>query len=175
MLIKPHKAKKCFTKDRLYSSKRKGKNWRLSGILSGITVYLRHMSIILDDFYIRESCDSGFIKEINSKMRVPDRISLDPTSLSRLNAPSMPSENDNMKVPERIVMSGTHNQSSPMAFNQRGDDLIDDLESITHQHALESLPSSLVLNEINYPDLERLNIEKKKEEFVVENLGVISQ
>ncbi|CAH8872507.1 unnamed protein product [Trichobilharzia szidati] len=131
---------------------------------------MRHMSVILDDFYVRESCDSGFIKEINSKMRVPDRISLDPSSLSRLSAPSIPTENDNMKVPERIVMSAANNQSAPsIAFNRRGDDLIDNLESITHQqHALEPLPSSLVLNEINYPDLERLNIEKKEKEKVEE-------
>ncbi|VDQ13220.1 unnamed protein product [Trichobilharzia regenti] len=79
------------------------------------------MSVILDDFYVRENCDSGFIKEINSKMRVPDRISLDPNSLSRLNLPSTPTENDNMKVPERIVMSAANSQSSPsIAFNRRG-------------------------------------------------------
>nr|CAH8872488.1 unnamed protein product [Trichobilharzia regenti] len=131
-------------------------------------------SVILDDFYVRENCDSGFIKEINSKMRVPDRISLDPNSLSRLNLPSTPTENDNMKVPERIVMSAANSQSSPsIAFNRRGDDLIDNLESITHQHALEPLPSSLVLNEINYPDLERLNIEKKEKEKVEEKEVVL--
>lgn len=126
------------------------------------------MSVILDDFYTRGSCDSNFIKDINSKMRVPDRISLDPSSLPQVNLSLNSSENDNMKVPERIVMSGAQNQSSPlMAFNRRGDDLIDNLDPVPLQHALDPLPTSLVLNEVNYPDLERLTIEKREIETAV--------
>ncbi|CAH8295077.1 unnamed protein product, partial [Schistosoma turkestanicum] len=54
-------------------------------------------------------------------MRVPDRISLDPSSLPQVNLPFDSSENVNMKVPERIVMSGAQNQSSPhIVFNPRG-------------------------------------------------------
>nr|AAW26512.1 SJCHGC03988 protein [Schistosoma japonicum] len=100
-------------------------------------------------------------------MRVPDRISLDPSSLSRMNIPLDSPEDGNMKVPERIVMCGTQNQSSPlMVFNRRGDDLIDNLDPVPLQHALEPLPTSLVLNEVNYPDLERLNIEKRDVEVL---------
>uniref|UniRef100_A0A3Q0KPF4 Mitochondrial fission factor n=2 Tax=Schistosoma mansoni TaxID=6183 RepID=A0A3Q0KPF4_SCHMA len=101
-------------------------------------------------------------------MRVPDRISLDPSSLSQMNLSLNSSENDNMKVPERIVMSGAQNQSSPlMAFNRRGDDLIDNLDPVPLQHALEPLPTSLVLNEVHYPDLERLTIEKREIETTI--------
>ncbi|VDP20497.1 unnamed protein product [Schistosoma margrebowiei] len=125
-------------------------------------------SVILDDFYTRGSCDSNFIKDINSKMRVPDRISLDPSSLPQVNLSLDSSENDNMKVPERIVMSGAQNQSSPlMAFNRRGDDLIDNLDPVPLQHALDPLPTSLVLNEVHYPDLERLTIEKREIETAI--------
>ncbi|CAH8657956.1 unnamed protein product [Schistosoma rodhaini] len=125
-------------------------------------------SVILDDFFTQGSCDPSFIKDINSKMRVPDRISLDPSSLSQMNLSLSSSENDNMKVPERIVMSGAQNQSSPlMAFNRRGDDLIDNLDPVPLQHALEPLPTSLVLNEVHYPDLERLTIEKREIETTI--------
>ncbi|KAK4476216.1 hypothetical protein MN116_000611 [Schistosoma mekongi] len=134
------------------------------------------MSIILDDFYTRDSCDPNFIKDINSKMRVPDRISLDPSSLSRMNIPLDSSEDGNMKVPERIVMCGIQNQSSPLVvFNRRGDDLIDNLDPVPLQHALEPLPTSLVLNEVNYPDLERLNIEKREVDILLSPLTDESQ
>lgn len=98
---------------------------KILGYLNFMAIYANlffvHRSVILDDFYTRGSCDSNFIKDINSKMRVPDRISLDPSSLPQVNLSLDSSENDNMKVPERIVMSGAQNQSSPlMAFNRRG-------------------------------------------------------
>ncbi|CAH8292834.1 unnamed protein product, partial [Schistosoma turkestanicum] len=46
-------------------------------------------------------------------------------------------------------------------------DIIDTLDPVPLQHALEPLPSSLVLNEINYPDLERLTIEKREVEATI--------
>ncbi|VDP62388.1 unnamed protein product [Schistosoma curassoni] len=47
------------------------------------------------------------------------------------------------------------------------DDLIDNLDPVPLQHALDPLPTSLVLNEVHYPDLERLTIEKREIETAI--------
>ncbi|CAL8084942.1 unnamed protein product [Calicophoron daubneyi] len=123
------------------------------------------MSELLDGFYRSAECPDEYIKDISKKMQVPHRISFGSTE-TLSNKPVMAASNDiNMAVPEKIVVSsGVTDKKTKQDTYTTYDVSLDDLDinpMIVTRPSLPPPPSTLVLNEIEYPDLDRLYSERQ--------------
>ncbi|KER27755.1 hypothetical protein T265_05245 [Opisthorchis viverrini] len=116
-------------------------------------------SVDIEKFYMSNECSADFVKEISKKMQIPHRISFGAAEPSLPLPNNGPHERSEMKVPERIMIS-----DSPDDWNPTREVNINDLDiyPLINRPSLEPPPATLVLNEVDYPDLERLQLETEQ-------------
>ncbi|KAF8569244.1 hypothetical protein P879_03148 [Paragonimus westermani] len=116
------------------------------------------MSGGIDSLYNSAGCPTDFVKEISKKMQVPHRISFGTVENTESFPARLFSRESDMRVPERITVSN-HIMDDELVHTV-SDDL--DVFPVNSRPSLEPPPSTLVLNEIEYPDIDRLLIEREQ-------------
>lgn len=112
----------------------------------------------IDGLYSTSVHPVDFIKDISKKMQVPHRISFGPMELERPSSCSTITESD-MQVPDRILIAERVDaDNAPSSLELSGDF---DVGSIHRPPSLHPPPSTLALDEISYPDLDRLLMERE--------------
>ncbi|CAI2738087.1 unnamed protein product, partial [Dicrocoelium dendriticum] len=113
----------------------------------------------IDSLYSTAGHPIDFIKDISKKMQVPHRISFGPVELERPSSSSTNPESD-MRVPDHILITEPIEMKDAPAPPELTADL--DLVPIDRRLSLPPIPSTLALDEISYPDLDRLLMEREQ-------------
>lgn len=113
----------------------------------------------IDSLYTTAGHPVDFIKDISKKMQVPHRISFGPMELERPSSCSTNPESD-MRVPDHILITEPIETKDAPALPELTADL--DLVPIDRRLSLPPIPSTLALDEVSYPDLDRLLMEREQ-------------